>query len=413
MPLSRRQVYRRRRIVVFSGLAILLAVLVYGTTTITAAVPATAATVTQPPVATQAAAQLVWPDFGSGAVGAVGFDGLLGSTGDPNAVVPIASITKVITALVVLDAKPIPAGEEGPAITYTDADVDIYYDQVAQNASVAPVSDGLVLTEKQSLTTMLLPSAGNYSVSLATWAYGSVDAYLAAANAWVVAHGMPSTHVADTSGLSDDSASSPADLVTLAKLAVADPTLTAIVAQKSADIPGVGVVKNTNKMLGTHGVDGIKTGTNDNSGATLLFSAKYAIGSQTVTVVGTMLGGAGMGDHDVLDAAVGTVLDGVAAGFHEVPLTTAGAPSATYTTLWGDTATAVSAKDASALVWSDTPISGVATAKTLTTADDGDTVGSVAYTVGTQVIEVPLVLKGTIADPGVGWRLSHPGELAG
>ena len=186
-----------------------------------------------------------------------------------------------------------------------------------------------------------------------------------------------------------------------------------IVNQPSADIPGIGVVKNTNKMLGSHGVDGIKTGTNDNSGATLLFSANYTVGSQTVRVVGAMLGGPTMGDHDVLDQAVGALLDGVAAGFHEVPLTTAGAPSASYTTLWGDTALAVSAKDASALVWSDTPVSGVAKAKTLRTAEDGDTVGSLTFTVGIQKVEVPLVLKGTLSDPGVGWRLSHPGELAG
>ncbi|KQO93824.1 D-alanyl-D-alanine carboxypeptidase family protein [Leifsonia sp. Leaf264] len=411
MPLSRRQVYRRRRIVVFSALAIVLAAVIYSTTTLTAAVPATAASVTQPTIAAQPAAQLTWPDFGSGAVGAVGFDGLLGSHGDPDAAVPIASITKVITALVVLDAKPIAAGEEGPTITYTDADVDIYYEQVAENASVAPVSAGLELSEKQSLTVMLLPSAGNYSQSLAIWAFGSVDAYLDAAQKWVADHGLTNTTVADTSGLSDDSASSPTDLIALAKIAVADPTVTSIVSQKSADIPGVGVVQNTNKMLGSHGVDGIKTGTNDNSGATLLFSAKYTVGSQTVTVVGAMLGGASMGDHDVLDAAVGTLLDGVAAGFHEVPLTTAGAPSATYASPWGDTATAVSAKDATALTWSDTAVSGVAEAKTVRKADDGDTVGALTFTVGAQTIEVPLVLQGSIDDPGAGWRLTHPGEL--
>ncbi|MET1017765.1 MAG: D-alanyl-D-alanine carboxypeptidase [Leifsonia flava] len=413
MPLSRRQVYRRRRILVFSALALVLAAVIYGTTTLTAAVPATAASVTQPTVATQPAAQLTWPDFGSGAVGAVGFDGLLGSHGDPDAAVPIASITKVITALVVLDAKPIAAGEEGPTITYTDADVDIYYEQVAENASVAPVSAGLELSEKQSLTVMLLPSAGNYSQSLAIWAFGSVDAYLDAAQKWVADQGLTNTTVADTSGLSDSSASSPTDLVALAKIAVADPTLTSIVSQKSADIPGVGVVQNTNKMLGTHGVDGIKTGTNDNSGATLLFSAKYTVGSQSVTVVGAMLGGASMGDHDVLDAAVGTVLDGVAAGFHEVQLTTEGAPAATYTSLWGDTATAVSAKAASILTWSDTAVSGVAKAGSVQEAADGDTVGSLTFTVGEQTIEVPLVLMGSIKGPDAGWRLSHPGELAG
>ena len=64
------------------------------------------------------------------AVGAVGFEGLL-AAGEEQRPMPMASITKVITALVVLDANPIPAGEGGPEITYTEADVDIYWDQVA------------------------------------------------------------------------------------------------------------------------------------------------------------------------------------------------------------------------------------------------------------------------------------------
>ena len=84
-----------------------------------------------------------------------------------------------------------------------------------------------------------------------------------------------------------------------------------------------------------------------------------------------------MGDHDVLDAAVGTVLDGVAAGFHEVQLTTAGAPSATYTSLWGDTATAVSAKDASvADLVGHRRERGGRRRRPCRTAEDGDTVGA-------------------------------------
>ncbi|MGO7983904.1 hypothetical protein ACC691_39370, partial [Rhizobium johnstonii] len=81
-------------------------------------------------------------------------------------------------------------------------------------------------------------------MSLATWAYGSTDAYLAAAATWLNAHGMTSTHVADTSGLSDSSVSTPTDLVTLAKLANADSTVSSIVSQKTAEIPGIGTIAN-------------------------------------------------------------------------------------------------------------------------------------------------------------------------
>ncbi|MEJ3404092.1 D-alanyl-D-alanine carboxypeptidase [Rathayibacter sp. YIM 133350] len=411
MPLTRRQIYRRRRIVVFGGLVLVLAALIYSFSTLTASVPATAAELKEPAAISTPQAQPAWPGFGRGAVGAVGFDGVLSASGDQSAA-PMASITKIITALVVLDAKPIAVGEDGPSITYTDADVDIYYQEVAADASVAPVRDGLVLSEKQSLTMMLLPSAGNYSISVANWAFGSVDAYLGAAATWLKAHGLANTTVVDTSGLSDESASTPADLVELAKIANTDPTISAIVSQPSAEIPGIGTIENTNKMIGSHNVDGIKTGTNDNAGACLLFSADYTIGSRTVTVVGVLLGGPDMGDHAELDAAVGTLLDSVSAAFHEVTLTKAGERYASYTSEWGDTVTAVAEHDASALVWSNTPITSTATSKTLRTVADGDTVGSVTFTINGTTTVVPLVARGEIEDPGTLWRLGHPGELA-
>ena len=67
----------------------------------------------------------------------------------------------------------------------------------------------------------------------------------------------------------------------------------------------VGLVENTNELLGTNGVTGIKTGTLDTFGANLLFSAEYPIGSSTVTVIGVVLGGT---DHQTLDAAITALL---------------------------------------------------------------------------------------------------------
>ena len=134
-----------------------------------------------------------------------------------------ASITKVITALVVLEDHPIAAGEGGPEIAYTDADVDIYWDMVAQNGSVAPVRAGSTLTLRESLEAMLLPSGNNYSISIANWAYGSVDAFLERARTWLDAHGLVDTRIADSSGLSLDNVSTAADLVQLGEIALADP----------------------------------------------------------------------------------------------------------------------------------------------------------------------------------------------
>jgi len=407
MSPTRRQVYHRRRIAVFSVLAVILLAVTYLTSTGLAAVTPSAAAVTEPAALTQPAVTPAWPSDGAGAIGAVGFDGVLAASGEQGTV-PIASITKMVTALVILEAKPLTGDDAGPDITFTDEDVDIYYEAIAENGSVAPVVAGMVLSQREAFETMLLPSANNYSVSLAVWAFGSVDAYLAAAAEFLAANGLTGTSVADTSGISAESVSSPADLVALAKLVVANPVLASIVAMPTADIPTIGTVVNTNKLLGIDGVDGIKTGTTDEAGACLLFAVDVPVGDSTVTLVGVVLGGA---THPELNRTIRTLIDSVTPGFRQVELVAAGAPFGEYSTPWEQSAQAVAETGESAIVWADTPISTTVVLDPLALGEKGDVVGSVDVTVGTQTVTVPLVLDASITDPGPFWRWTHPGEV--
>lgn len=401
---SRKRVYRRRRALVFGTLAVLLAGGVYVPTAAAADVPDAPAVIAAPDVPATEAVEPDFPDFGRGAIGAIGFDGVLASSGDQGPF-PIASITKVVTALVVLDAKPLGAGEDGPDIEFTDADVQIYNDVLAQNGSLQPVSAGMVLTQRQTMETMLIPSANNYAESLARWAYGSRDAYLTAARAWLDSHQLTDTVVEDANGLSPSNRSTPADLVALGELALADPTVAAIVAMPAAVEPGLGTIENTNQLLGTSGVDGIKTGTTDEAGACLLFSTDIPVGGETVTVVGAILGAA---DHDVLDDAVVALLASVTPGFHEVPLVHKGDPYAEYSTEWGSEATAVAAESRSVLTWSDTPVTAEVSARPLESGAAGEDIGSVTFTVGDREYEVPLELDASLADPDLWWRVTNP-----
>jgi serine-type D-Ala-D-Ala carboxypeptidase (penicillin-binding protein 5/6) len=406
----RARVYRRRRIVVFGVLALVVALLttggIYTANALGAPIPAAAPSVTDPEPIAAAPQQLSLPGFGSYAVGAVGFDGLL-VAGDDAASVPIASIAKVITALVVLEAHPIAAGEGGPEIAYTDADIDIYWNMVAQNGSVAPVVAGSTLTLRESLEAMLLPSGNNYAISIANWAFGSEAASTERANAWLAEHGLAATHVVDASGLSLDNVSTAADLVKLGEIALTDPVLSEIVAIPSVDIPELGTVKNSNKLLGTHGVDGIKTGTTDDA-ANLLFSADVPVGSSSVTIVGVLLGGE---THAVLNDAIAALLDSIAPGFHEVKPLEANQVLAEYETPWGDSARARTAGGASVVVWNDTPVDVEVHAAPVTLAARGDEVGRAVVRAGAQEITVPLVLDASLDDPGAWWRLTNPGAL--
>ncbi|MGV8885162.1 MAG: D-alanyl-D-alanine carboxypeptidase family protein [Microbacteriaceae bacterium] len=407
MPLSRRQILRRRRVTVFGGLAILLVTAFYLPLTLLAPVTPVAAQIAPYSAPVLDPATLKFPSFGATAVGAVGYPGVLASSGTAKPV-SIASITKIITVLVVLDSKPLTPGEAGPKIAITSADVALWNKQVAQNGSVAPVRAGITLTQTDLVDLVLIKSANNYAETLVNWAFGSEQAYLPIARAWLKKQQLTHTSLADSTGFAPGNRSTSADLVELGKLALANPVVSAIVATKSQTVSFIGPIKNTNKLLGSKGVRGIKTGTTDDAGACLLFAADYTVGSTTVTVVGVMLGAT---THPALNASIRSLLSGVAKSFHEVQLVSKGDSFAKYTTAWGTATEAVAAHDSSVVVWGDTPVTMLVQADDVALSSSGKQVGELLFTVGTTSISVPLTLSRTIADPGAWWRLTHPTEL--
>jgi len=255
---------------------------------------------------------------------------------------------------------------------------------------------------------MLMASANNYAQSLATWAFGSEAAYVDAAAGWLASHGFVSTVMNDATGMNPANVSTVSELVELGKLALADPIVSTIVATPTVDIPGIGVVDNRNGLLGVDGVDGIKTGTLDEAGSCLLFSADYAVGSETITIVGAVLGGP---DHDTINAAIRGILAQAETGFTEVTLTTPDDEYAAYSTTWGDDAAAVPAEPLSAVSWAGTPVTSEVTLDSVTTAPAGTDIGDLVFTVGERQYSVDLTLDATIDDPGPWWRLGHPALL--
>ncbi|HEV7566520.1 MAG TPA: D-alanyl-D-alanine carboxypeptidase [Microbacteriaceae bacterium] len=403
--LTRRRKYRRRRIVVFSTLALLLSGALYVTNALVAPVPATAAVAERSITIAQQTAQLAWPNAGGSAVTVIGYPGIAAAQGT-TASVPIASMTKTITALVILDKKPIAAGTEGASIKLTAADVNILSQVVSLGGSWAPVVAGTTLTEKQALEAMLVPSANNYAISLANWAYGSMPAYLTAADAWLAKHRLTGTRVADASGFNPQSMSTTTDLIEIGKMVLAEPTLASIVSTAQDTLPSAGTIKNTNALLGTDGVDGIKTGSTSQAGYCLMFSAKITVGTQPITVLGAVVGAPTM---DALFASVSALIASVKNGFHEVDVTQPGQVFGTYTTKWGATSKLVAKSTTTMLVWSDTPITSSVVTQPVQLGKAGDTVGSVTFTLGTKTVSTPLTLKTTLKDPGFWWRVAHPG----
>lgn len=350
---------------------------------------------------------LTLPGYGAAAIGAVGYPGVLASSGstDPQ---PIASIAKVVTALVVLDAKPLAPGEAGPDVVFGEADLGFTNEMLALDGVVEDVHEGLVMSQRDVMNVMLLTSANNYAMSLANWAFGSVGAYVEAAQAWLLREGLTATVITDPTGIQPSDVSTAANLVEIARLVTQNPVLAEIVSTPSMEVPQLGPIENRNGLLGVDGIDGIKTGTLDESGACLLFSWDHAVGSQSVTLVGVVLGGP---DHATINAAIRTLLAEVDAGFSEVVLTTPGQSFARYLTAWGDEADAVAAEAASVPVWAATPVVARIETADVALGEAGSPVGTVTFTVAERTIIVPLLLDRVIDDPGPWWRLTHPDRL--
>src|SRR6202171_1217510 len=191
---------------------------------------------------------LPWPARGSAALSAQNL-GVIGSSGNEQAI-PAASVTKVMTALVILEDKPLKKDEQGPTITITNVDVQGYFADVAGNPSVLEGRGGEQLPELQLLQGMLIPSANNFSETLARWDLGSIEAFVGKMNARAAALKLTHTRFADTSGADPGTVSTPTDLMTLGIAAMKQEVFAQIVATGQVQLPVVGTVYSTDHVLG-------------------------------------------------------------------------------------------------------------------------------------------------------------------
>lgn len=406
VPLTRQQIYRRRRAAVFGTTGVVTALLVYLPMTLLAPLEKATAVVQPYSVEAPAAVDVAVPQYGASAIAAEGY-GVL-ATGGTDQAVPMASITKLITSLVVLEKHPLAPGESGPSVTTTAQDVATYDAYLAVNGSVKSVRAGLSFTQYELLQLVLIESANNYTETLVNWAFGSEDVFLQAARDWVAANGLASVTIVDSTGISLENVATAADLVTLAGFALAHPVIEEITSTPAVQMHDIGMLENSNPLLGEQGVTGLKTGTLRAFGYNLLFSATHQVEDTPITLYGVVLG-APSGLR--LEQDVAYLLTTATAGFAEITLADAGAVMAEYETEWGASAQLVTAHPESVIVWGDTPVSVLVSGQPVTTGSAGDQAGTATFVVGDRSIEIPLVLDTDVTDPGAWWRLTNPAAL--
>ena len=251
-------------------------------------------------------------------------------------------------------------------------------------------------------------SAGNYADRLAGNLWPTDAVYARAANEWLSAHGLPGITVVEPTGIDPRNTASPEALIALAKRALADPVIAEIVAKPSVELPGAGVVTNTNGLLADPGVVGVKTGSLETWN--LLSAKDIVVGETTVRTYAAVLG---QPDDAARLAASRTLYSELEAALQPVPSVTAGTVAGNVTTRWGEDVDIVTEDDADVILW-NAGVGTVTTDFSLGDArDEGADVGSLSVAGPLDSATTTLELAADIEPPSAWWRLTHPLDLFG
>src|SRR2546430_7613532 len=352
-----------------------------------------------------AAPTLPWPLHGAAAVG-IGGLGLVARFGTEQAT-PAASVTKVMTALIVLEDSKLKKGETGPNITISDADVGAYESDLRDQQSVVKVEVGEQLTLFQVLEGMLIPSANNLAETVARWDAGSIDAFVAKMNKRAADLHLTHTKFADTSGASAATVSTPSDLTTLGMVAMLNEVFAQIVALGQATLPVAGTVYNVNALLGQGGNIGIKTGSGLNTGANYLFAANVTVDSRTIVVYGCVMG------QPTLQLAFATaqaLIAAISPALHVRRVIARNQSIANYTTPWGEQSDLVSTVDVDLAEWPGMILRQHLDAKAIVIdkpVAPSTVEGTEHVVLGDYSFDVPLVTADQLYPPGRLWRLTR------
>ena len=182
---------------------------------------------------------------------------------------PMASTTKIMTALVALE------------LAAPDTVITVDACAVGVEGSSIYLVEGEELTLEQLLYALLLESANDAAVAIAVGLAGSVEAFAAHMNEKARALGLSDTHFENPHGLDGETHYTTAyELAKITQAVLANGLLRTIVSTRKTTIPhagtdGVRLLVNHNKLLRLYdGCIGVKTGFTQKSGRCLVSAAE-------------------------------------------------------------------------------------------------------------------------------------------
>lgn len=196
--------------------------------------------------------------------------------------IPMASLTKIMTAILILESHKL-----SEVVT-----IDDDFNQVPELGVRIWLQQYEKITVGDLLIGLLVPSAGDAAIALAKHHSGTVGQFVEAMNAKATELHLSNTHFRNPIGLDEEDHYSTAfDLATLVRSALRFPDFRRIVRLSSATIASTNgkishTFKSTDELLGNYlGIYGVKTGTTDGAGQSVINLARTPSGKEVLSVV--------------------------------------------------------------------------------------------------------------------------------
>ncbi|WP_240800603.1 hypothetical protein [Streptomyces sp. ICN441] len=401
-----------RRVRIWTPLVVLLLIVFAVVQTLRPLPEPTLSLTSEPTYAFEGAApQLPWPAKGQAYMAAAGL-GTLGSSGEQKPV-PIASVTKAMTAYVILKNHPLKPGEAGPMIEIdAKGESDGQLDKTDNESTLNTVKKGDKISLRDALAAIMIPSANNIARQLARWDSGSEKAFVEKMNAAAEDLGMKNTTYTDPSGLDATTVSTAEDQVKLGLKLVEIKALMDITKLPEWTDPSGKTWRNYNELPPYNGALGIKTGSTTKAGGNLLFAAHKMVGDTDQLIVGAVLA---QYDTPILGTAINASKELMLAtqdALKNATIVKKGQVVGVVEDGLGGSVPVVATKDVRAVGWS-----GLTVKLELTNGDKvlpheappGTVVGSLTVGEGASQVAVPVALQQELAEPGFGARLTRLG----
>ncbi|MFD4242355.1 hypothetical protein ACFWP3_12270 [Streptomyces sp. NPDC058525] len=356
--------------------------------------------------------ELPWPSEGQAYMAAAGL-GTLGQSGEQKPV-PIASVTKSMTAYIILRDHPIKKGEQGAMIDVdkTAETEGKKNDSVNNESTLDTVKEGDKISEYDAIAALMIPSANNIARLLARWDSGSQEAFVKKMNDTAKELGMTNTTYTDPSGLDATTVSTAEDQVKLGLKLVEIETLLDITKKPSWVDPSGKKWDNWNRLVPYNDSLGIKTGTTTKAGGNLLFAAQKKIGNTNQLIVGAVLGQHKPPIIDSVISASKQLMIATQKALEGAPVVKKGQVVGHVDDGLGGRTPVVATADVQAVGWASLTVNvklADGGGKIPQTAKAGTEIGVLTVGEGASQVKVPVALQSELAAPGIGSKLTRVG----